>query len=151
MAFSNIIKLNSIVANGFLMNDIISLFKKSNYDLNKPEEISLLEEALDYIGIIKKGKTFMSDQKPIEKLEESLEVYCTTLKALKETGIKLTLVRFNEIINLSKKEIEETLNKKEIVASNLETANYLFNSIRTNLLKEANKISRKERSLFNPI
>ena len=76
MAFSNIIKLNSIIANGFLMNDIISLFKKGNYILNKPEEISLLEEALDYISIIKKGMVFMSDQKPIERLEESLEVYC---------------------------------------------------------------------------
>jgi len=151
MAFSNIIKLNSIVANGFLMNDIISLFKKSNYVLNKPEETSLLREALDYISMIKKGKIFMSDQKPIERLEESLEVYCTTLNALNETETNLTIGRFNEIINLGKKEIEGTLKKKEIMSINLKTAHYLFNSIRTNLLKEANKISRKERSLFNPI
>ncbi len=143
MTFSNIIKLHSIVANGFLMNDIISLFKKSNYVLNKPEDLLLLREALDYISMIKKGKIFMSDQKPIERLEESLKVYCTTLNALNKTETNLTIGRFNEIINISKKEIEETLKKEEIISINLKTSYYLFNSIRTNLLKEANKISRE--------
>ena len=151
MAFTNIIKLNSIVAEGFLMNEIISLFEKSDYKLNEIEEIRLLNDALNYISMVKKGKIFMSDQRPVDNLKDSLEAYSTTLNALNEAEENLTNERFNEIIDLSEKQITETIEKKKISIEKLQIANFLFNSIRTNLLKKANTISRKEKNIFNPL
>ena len=133
MAFNNILKLNSIVANGFLMNDIITLSKKENYSLEKKDKILIFNKALIYINLIKDGKNFMLKQIHIDKLNESLDAYSTALSALeeseeKETQNAFTFDRFNEIITKSENEIKDCLQNNVINTENLSMAKYLFNS-----------------------
>ena len=53
MSLEYIKKLNSLVAEGFFVNDLIFMFKKDNKELTKHERY-LLEEALKYFRKIKK-------------------------------------------------------------------------------------------------
>lgn len=150
--FDTLIELNSIIADGFLMNKIILLFRKKQ-ELNSDDSISeenliILKNTLRYIELIKNGRDFIIDNNNVKDLDESLNAFNTSLNALDQTEKDLTIERFNKIINISEDQIEESIESRKIIGENLDISLILFESIRKYLIKEADKINIDEQSIF---
>lgn len=141
----NLIKLNEFVADGFLMNDIISLFKEESRMIEEDDRKILLN-AQNYIKLIEDGQNFISKKIFVENLnlEKSLNAYNIALIALKNHDIKINLIKFDEILKDSKKEIDETLKLNKLVLKEINNLLILFESIRKYILEEANKLSNPE-------
>lgn len=143
MTIQNLIKLNSIVAEGFLMNNIISLFKEEEYTINDKEE-EILKNAKNYIKLIRNGQEFIKKNMVGVDLEKSLNSYSISLKALRFADNQINLVKYNDIINNSRSQVEETLKMKMFISEKMNDVFLLFNSIRTILINEANNISNQD-------
>ena len=144
MVFDTLIKLNSIISEGFLINKIISIFSNSEkLELNKgmsKENREILKNALKYVELIKKGRTSILEEVFVKDLDESLDVFNTTLNALDQSEKNLTFERFNKIIDMSEDQISKSLNSDKIIEENLEFSLILFEAIRKYLIKEAGRI-----------
>lgn len=143
MSIQNLIKLNEFVAEGFLMNDIISLIKGGSRTINENEEKILLN-AKNYITLIENGQKIVSEEKLVDNLEKSLNAYNIALIALKNHDQKINLIKFDEILKDSKKQLNDTLNLRKIKLENMNNLILLFKSIRKYILAEANKLSNPE-------
>lgn len=143
MTIQNLIKLNSIVAEGFLMNDIISLFKEEDYIIEEREE-EILKNAANYINLIRNGQDFIKNNVIVNDLEKSLNAYSISLKALRYADNHINLEKFNVTISNCQSQMEEVLNIKNFSIDKLNDVFLLFDSIRTILLKEANYITNQD-------
>lgn len=150
--FDTLIELNSIIADGFLMNKIILLFNKKQEvnleDSISEENLTILKNTLRYIELIKNGRDFIIDESTIEDLDESLNAFNTSLNALDQTKKDLTIESFNRIISLSEDQIEKSIDSMKIIGENLDVSLMLFESIRKYLIKAADKINIDEQSIF---
>lgn len=150
--FDTLIELNSIIADGFLMNKIILLFGKKQ-ELNLDDSISedkliILKNTLRYIELIKNGRDFILNESIVEDLDESLNAFNTSLNALYQTKKDLTIESFNQIISESEDQIKKSIGSMKIMGENLDVSLFLFESIRKYLVKEADKINIDEQSIF---
>lgn len=158
MSFKNLTTLNTLVTNAFLMRELVSLFENEGYNL-KEKDVRLLNNALKYISLIKSGEIYLSimrgeekfnskEDLPVDSLRMSLEAYNTTFKALMRYEKPLSIKRFNEIIIMSEKQVEETVSENKITRERLDEAFGLFNSVRAILLEKANKLSNEKKVIF---
>ncbi|KKM60620.1 hypothetical protein LCGC14_1539980 [marine sediment metagenome] len=143
MTIQNLIKLNSIVAEGFLMNNIISLFKEEGHIIND-REIEILKNAKSYIKLIRNGQEFIKKNKVGLNFEKSLNAYSISLKALRYNDNKINLEKYNNTINNCQTQVEKTLKIKMFLNEKMNDVFLLFNSIRTILLHKANNISNQD-------
>lgn len=143
MSFQNLIKLNNFVGEAFLMNDIISIFKNDNSEINSDQK-ELLKKAKNYISLIEDGQNLINSKVTIKHVEKSLNAFNISIYALKKLDNKLSLNKFNEIIKNSKTQIIEAIEKERILIEEMQEPISLFKSIKNIILEEANKISNTE-------
>ncbi len=149
MVFSNLIKLNSVVVDGFLMNKIISRYKSDNRSLETEVDKSILGNALKYIQLIKNFKDFIEKNKVIDNLQESAEAYSFSFDGLKSEGMEdFNIEKFHNIIKLSEDQVKVSLDKEILIEENLEIALKLFSAIRKQLVKKSKSISIQKRIFF---
>lgn len=143
--FNALIKLNSIIADGFLTNKIIRLLDKkreSNLEDNLNEEnLTILKKALRHIELIKNGREIVVNNNIVKNPDRSLEVFNRTLNALDQSEKALTIEKFNQIINISEEHIKNSIISTTIIEKNIDIPLILFESIRDYLIKEADKIN----------
>ena len=147
MVFNNLIKLNSVVAEGFLLNKIISTIKTDNPKISENEK-ETLNKAKEYLDMVQKGKEFISKEKVEKNFENSLKAYLTTIKALRQSEKKLNTEKLNEILRDSRNQISIALEKESINNDELKTALTFFKSIRYIILEQASELSNQESNLF---
>ena len=147
MVFENLIKLNSHIAEGFIMNDIVSLFREKEKEIND-KEIDILKKAKKFIHFIKDGQTYISNNSEVNDLEKSLEAYSISLKALKESDECINLEKFNNIIKNSENQINNAIRNKIIHSSEADDTFKLFFHLRNLVLKKANKLNCTYESLI---
>ena len=147
MVFNNLIKLNSVVAEGFLLNKIISTIKTDNPKISENEK-ETLNKAKEYLDMVQKGKEFISKEKVVKNFENSLKAYLTTIKALRQSEKKLNTEKLNEILRDSRNQISIALEKESINNDELKTALTFFKSIRYIILEQASELSNQESNLF---
>jgi len=140
MSFQNLIKLNNFVGEAFLMNDIISIFKNDNSEINLDQK-ELLKKAQNYISLIEDGQNLINNKVAIDHVEKSLNAFNISIYALKKRDNNLSLNQFNETIRNSKTEIIEAIEKERILIQDMQESILLFKSIRNIFLEEANKMS----------
>lgn len=143
MAFENFIELNNIVANGFLISNILSLIRKDKDDLDEADIDLLRKEALNHINLVKRAQNYISKRDSYIKSSKLLEAYRTTLNALCNSEEISSLDEFNEILDSCIKEIKYALSEREINRDKLERTDILFSSIRSYLLKESEDIIKE--------
>lgn len=140
MIFKNFIELNSTVANGFIVNDIISVLKQEG-NISGEKEMQILLNAVNFVNLIQNGFKFLSEETPIENLEKSLNAFNVAYKALKDSESSIKLSKINQIITSSLKELEGLIEVKEINNQDVIESFRLFNSMRDLLLKKAHNLS----------
>lgn len=140
MIFKNFIELNSTVANGFIVNDIISVLKQESI-ISGERRKQVLLNAINFVKIIQNGFKFLSEETPIENLEKSLNAFNVAYKALKDSESTIKLSKINQIIGSSLKELEEVVDVKEISNQDVKESFRLFDSMRDLLIKKAHYLS----------
>lgn len=138
MNLDNLSKLMSLVGRGFVVNDIISLLNKDNYNLND-KDCLIMKQALKYIDYIKKGHKFINYNKIPHDLEESLEFYNMALNILVNKILASTIEEFNELIDLYKKQLNGVLESNIIKTTEVEEVKCFFEYMREHLLEECRK------------
>ena len=146
MIFKNFIELNSIVANGFFVNDIISLLKKEDMKIEKKDQ-QILNDAIKFLRLIQDGFKFLSEEIPVEDLEDSLNAFKIAFEALKNRKPSFKLNELSKILNDCKNELEKLLLEKGKI-SNQEVSESikLYDSIRILLLEKAKALSNNDNS-----
>jgi hypothetical protein len=143
--FDTLIKLNSIIIDGFLTKKIILLLdKKREFYLNNSlneENLTILKKALRYIELIKNGREIVVNNNIVKNPDRSLEVFNRTLNALDQSEKALTIEKFNQIINISEEHIKNSIISMTIIEKNIDVSLILFESIKDYLIKEADKIN----------
>jgi len=139
--FDKIIELFSILGKGFLMNDIIRLLNNDLYISINEEQLNTLKQALNYIELIKKGKDIIVSKNIIGDIDLALEIFNITLNALSHSEKNITIKEFDQIIGMSEEQIKNSIESKKIIEENKEISLKLFESIRKQLYKEAEKIN----------
>ncbi len=140
MIFKNFIELNSTVANGFIVNDILSVLEQDSSIIGEDEE-QILQNAINFVYLIQNGFIFLSEEKPIEDLENSLDAFNLAYNALKGVESTSKLNDIQQIISSSLKELEKIVELKEINIQEMKDSFILFNSMRDLLLKRAQNLS----------
>ena len=149
MVFSNLIKLNSVVVDGFLMNKIIFRYKNEHRSLEAKVDKDILENALKYIQLIKNFKDFIQINKVIDNLQESAEAYSFSFNGLKsEEREDFNISKFHNIIQLSEYQIKTSLEKEIIIEKNRDITLRLFSAIRKQLVKKSKSISIQKEIFF---
>lgn len=143
--FDTLIKLNSIIVDGFLTKRIIGLLDKKrelylNNSLNE-ENLTILKKALRHIELIKNGREIVVNNNIVKNPDRSLEVFNRTLNALDQSEKALTIEKFNQIINISEEHIKNSIISTTIIEKNIDVSLILFESIKDYLIKEADKIN----------
>jgi len=140
MIFKNFIELNSTVANGFIVNDIISVLKQES-TITEEKEKQILLNAINFVILIQDGFKFLSEETPIENLEKSLDAFNVAYNALKDSEVSIKLSEINQIITSSLRELEELGEHKKIKTLDLKASFRLFDSMQDLLLKKAHNLS----------
>jgi len=143
MIFKNFIELNSTVAKGFIINDIISVLHQEG-NISEEKEEGILQNAIIFINLIKKGFEFLSEEKPIQNLEKSLNAFNIAYYALKDSEDKIRLSEIKQIINSSLDELKNLVKYKDFNKQNLSESFRLFKSMRAFLFKRAQDLSIKD-------
>ena len=143
--FDKITDMFSILGNGFLTNDIIRLLDNKNINSNiltNEKNLNILKKALRYIQLIKNGREIIvNNNVNVDNFDKSLNSFNISLNALYQSEKNLTIENFNQIIDISEEQINNSIKFKKIIKKNIDISLKLFESIRKHLHKEAEKIT----------
>jgi len=137
MIFKNFIELNSTVANGFIINDIISVLKQEG-NITRERENQVLLNAINFVNLIQNGFKFLMEEKPIENLDKSLNAFNIAYNALKVSEAPIKVGKINQILTSSLNELAEF---KKVKTQDVTESVKLFDSMRDILLKKAHSLS----------
>jgi len=145
VVFEYLSELGTLLSNGFLMDEIVSLLQKNDYPINI-DDFTLLNNVKNYFELAKQGYNFYANRKyPKDNVEESLNAFINIVYVLvnyfdksniKETDFLNELQRFE-------REIELIIKEKEISQNKVEYSLKLFKQIGEKLLEESSKLMER--------
>ena len=145
MIFDNLSELGTILSDGFLMDDIVSLFQKNNYSINI-DDFKLLDSIKNYFELAKQGYDFYANYiYPKNNVDNVLSAFKNIVYVLVNYFNKPDLKKddFLSELEFFENEIKLVVKEKEIIQNKVENSLKLFKTIGKMLLEEFDELIKK--------
>lgn len=138
MVFDNLSELGTLLSNGFMIDEIVSLLQKNDYQLNI-NDFKLLNHAESYFELAKQGHNFYVNQKyPKDNVEDVLNAFKNIVYILVNSFNKPNLKKtdFLNELQMFENEIKSIVREKEVKHDKVKNTLKLFRLIGKMLLGE---------------
>lgn len=146
MVFDNLSELGTLLSDGFMIDEIVSLLQKKDYQLNI-NDFKLLNRAESYFELAKQGHNFYVNQKyPLDDADDVLNAFKNIVYILVNFFDKPNLKKadFLNELQMFENEIKSVVREEVVTQNKVKNTLKLFRLLGKILLGEFDKLSGVE-------